>query len=78
MHARSFQTRLSEIKKFWTIDHAGIVVPDKEMSEFAPDVSFYSQRYQVKLPWKIDKEDIELGSNFELCLHRLRGAKANS
>ena len=63
-----------DLQKFWSLEHLGI-----SRTEFENDDTFLSpvhydsekSKYSVELPWKLDKEDISLNSNFDLSMRRL-------
>ena len=63
-----------ELREFWSIEHLGITPSECEDSaDFLPNVTYDTElgSYSVKLPWKIEKENIQLDTNFGICLRRL-------
>ena len=78
-HALLLNPRLTEeqnldetMKSFWELEAFGIPSTDRSLyDQFCDTVKFQDGRYEVRLPWKIPRQD--LPSNYELSLKRLRG-----
>jgi len=63
----------SSLKRFWDVETIGIAPIDEENQgkpNFIQDISFNGDRYEVGLPWKEDRRDIE--TDYDLCHNRLR------
>ncbi|KAK3720463.1 hypothetical protein QZH41_010029 [Actinostola sp. cb2023] len=63
----------SSLKRFWDVETIGIAPIDEENQgkpNFIQDISFNGDRYEVGLPWKEDRRDIE--TDYNLCHNRLR------
>ena len=63
-----------DLQKFWSLEHLGIApMEDNNSDTFLPPVHYDTEesKYSVRLPWKLDKEDISLNSNFDLSMRRL-------
>ena len=58
-----------QLQKFWELDHLG--VSESEFDAPFPPVIDFDGRYSVQLPWKIEKSQIDLDSNFDLAKRRL-------
>ena len=63
-----------DLQKFWSLEHLGISSTEDDNSDiFLSQINYDTEksRYSIKLPWKLEKDDILLNSNFDLSMRRL-------
>jgi hypothetical protein len=65
---------VSSLRRFWETESIGIDSSESEISpkeqDFVPNIKFTGTRYEVSLPWKDNRPDID--DDYELCRNRLK------